>query len=119
MQCRSRYVQLERQIGEPPAILLRLLVDEVIATVEGETEWIRVTIRWAGGHESRHCMDHGLPQRSLRRHPRRSARASLRHIELDGHSYRLKESRERAPNASIGRLLGRAATFEKTKARAS
>lgn len=34
--------------------ILRLLVDEVIPTVEGETEWVQLTIRWAGGHETRH-----------------------------------------------------------------
>lgn len=58
---------ISRLAGDAPALwhaetttnadrkaILRLLVDEVVATVEGQTEWLQVTIRWAGGHETRH-----------------------------------------------------------------
>jgi hypothetical protein len=32
--------------------IVRLLVEEVVVTVRGESEWVDVTIRWAGGHTS-------------------------------------------------------------------
>jgi DNA invertase Pin-like site-specific DNA recombinase len=34
--------------------IVRLLVEEVIVTVRGESEWVDVTIRWAGGYSSGH-----------------------------------------------------------------
>jgi DNA invertase Pin-like site-specific DNA recombinase len=34
--------------------IVRLLVKEVVATVRGESEWVDVTIHWAGGSSSRH-----------------------------------------------------------------
>jgi hypothetical protein len=34
--------------------IVRLLVDEVIATVRGRSEWVDVTIHWAGGSRSCH-----------------------------------------------------------------
>ena len=34
--------------------IVRLLVKEVIATVRGESEWVDVTIHWAGGSSSSH-----------------------------------------------------------------
>jgi DNA invertase Pin-like site-specific DNA recombinase len=34
--------------------IVRLLVEEVIVTVRGESEWVDVAIRWAGGFSSRH-----------------------------------------------------------------
>ena len=34
--------------------IVRLLVKEVVATVRGETEWVDVTIHWAGGFSSDH-----------------------------------------------------------------
>jgi DNA invertase Pin-like site-specific DNA recombinase len=34
--------------------IVRLLVEEVIVTVRGESEWVDVTIRWAGGFSSGH-----------------------------------------------------------------
>ena len=34
--------------------IVRLLVTEVVATVRGESEWVDVTIHWAGGSSSRH-----------------------------------------------------------------
>ena len=34
--------------------IVRLLVEEVMATVRGESEWADVTIRWAGGFTSQH-----------------------------------------------------------------
>jgi DNA invertase Pin-like site-specific DNA recombinase len=34
--------------------IVRLLVEEVMVTVRGESEWADVTIRWAGGFTSRH-----------------------------------------------------------------
>jgi DNA invertase Pin-like site-specific DNA recombinase len=34
--------------------IVRLLVEEVIVTVRGESEWVDVTIRWAGGFTSQH-----------------------------------------------------------------
>jgi DNA invertase Pin-like site-specific DNA recombinase len=34
--------------------IVRLLVEEVIVTVRGESEWVDVTIRWAGGFNSGH-----------------------------------------------------------------
>jgi hypothetical protein len=34
--------------------IVRLLVEEVVATVRGESEWVDVTIRWAGGSTSVH-----------------------------------------------------------------
>jgi len=34
--------------------IIRLLVEEVIVTVRGESEWVDVTIRWAGGSSSSH-----------------------------------------------------------------
>ena len=34
--------------------VIRLLIDEVVVTVRGESEWVDVTIRWAGGFESHH-----------------------------------------------------------------
>ena len=32
--------------------ILRQLIDKVIITVEGETEWMEARIHWAGGHET-------------------------------------------------------------------
>lgn len=32
--------------------VVRLLVDRVIATVEGTSEWVDVVVHWAGGHET-------------------------------------------------------------------
>jgi DNA invertase Pin-like site-specific DNA recombinase len=34
--------------------IVRLLVEEVVVTVQGESERVEVLIRWAGGHSSRH-----------------------------------------------------------------
>jgi hypothetical protein len=34
--------------------IVRLLIDEVIVTVRGESEWVDVTIRWTGGLDSHH-----------------------------------------------------------------
>jgi DNA invertase Pin-like site-specific DNA recombinase len=34
--------------------IVRLLVKEVVVTVRGESEWVDVTIHWAGGSSSRH-----------------------------------------------------------------
>jgi DNA invertase Pin-like site-specific DNA recombinase len=34
--------------------IVRLMVEEVIVTVRGESEWVDVTIRWAGGFTSGH-----------------------------------------------------------------
>jgi hypothetical protein len=34
--------------------IVRLLVEEVVVTVQGESERVEVLIRWAGGHGSRH-----------------------------------------------------------------
>jgi len=34
--------------------IVRLLVDEVVVTVRGQSEWVDVTIHWAGGSISRH-----------------------------------------------------------------
>jgi hypothetical protein len=34
--------------------IVRLLVKEVVATVRGESEWVDVTIQWAGGFSSGH-----------------------------------------------------------------
>jgi DNA invertase Pin-like site-specific DNA recombinase len=34
--------------------IVRLLVEEVVVTVRGESEWVDVTIRWAGGFSSGH-----------------------------------------------------------------
>jgi DNA invertase Pin-like site-specific DNA recombinase len=34
--------------------IVRLLVDEVVVTVRGQSEWVDVTIHWAGGFISRH-----------------------------------------------------------------
>jgi DNA invertase Pin-like site-specific DNA recombinase len=34
--------------------IVRLLVEEVVVTVRGETEWVDVTIRWAGGSSTSH-----------------------------------------------------------------
>jgi DNA invertase Pin-like site-specific DNA recombinase len=34
--------------------IVRLLVKEVVATVRGESDWVDVTIHWAGGSSSRH-----------------------------------------------------------------
>jgi hypothetical protein len=34
--------------------IVRLLVEEVVVTVRGESEWVDVTIRWAGGSASLH-----------------------------------------------------------------
>ena len=34
--------------------IVRLLVQEVVVTVRGESEWVDVTIRWAGGSSSAH-----------------------------------------------------------------
>jgi DNA invertase Pin-like site-specific DNA recombinase len=34
--------------------ILRCLVERITVAVRGETEWVEVTIRWAGGTESRH-----------------------------------------------------------------
>jgi hypothetical protein len=36
--------------------VVRLLIDEVVVTVRGESEWADVTIRWGGGFESRHAL---------------------------------------------------------------
>ena len=36
--------------------VIRLLIDEVVVTVRGESEWVDVTIRWGGGLESRHAL---------------------------------------------------------------
>jgi DNA invertase Pin-like site-specific DNA recombinase len=32
--------------------ILRILIDRVIATVNADSEWVDLTIRWAGGHET-------------------------------------------------------------------
>jgi DNA invertase Pin-like site-specific DNA recombinase len=37
--------------------LIRLLVEEVIVTVRGESEWVDVVIRWAGGFTSGHELE--------------------------------------------------------------
>jgi hypothetical protein len=36
--------------------VVRLLIDEVVVTVRGESEWVDVTICWGGGLESRHAL---------------------------------------------------------------
>jgi DNA invertase Pin-like site-specific DNA recombinase/DNA-binding transcriptional MerR regulator len=37
--------------------IIRLVVEEVTATVRGESEWVDVTIRWAGGSCSSHTLE--------------------------------------------------------------
>ena len=37
--------------------IVRLLVEEVVVTVRGESEWVDVTIHWAGGFTSGHELD--------------------------------------------------------------
>jgi DNA invertase Pin-like site-specific DNA recombinase len=36
--------------------IVRLLVEEVVVTVRGESEWVDVTIHWAGGSTSTHAL---------------------------------------------------------------
>ena len=38
----------------------RSLVERVTVAIRGETEWVDVTIQWAGGMESRHVMRRGV-----------------------------------------------------------
>ena len=40
--------------------IVRCLVEKVTVAIRGETEWVDVTIRWAGGMESRHVMRRGV-----------------------------------------------------------
>jgi DNA invertase Pin-like site-specific DNA recombinase len=40
--------------------IVRCLVERVTVAIRGETEWVDVTIRWAGGMESRHEMLRGV-----------------------------------------------------------
>jgi DNA invertase Pin-like site-specific DNA recombinase len=40
--------------------VVRSLVERVAVAIRGETEWVDVTIRWAGGMESRHVMRRGV-----------------------------------------------------------
>jgi DNA invertase Pin-like site-specific DNA recombinase len=37
--------------------IIRLLVDEVVVTVRGESEWVDVTIHWAGGFRTAHELE--------------------------------------------------------------
>ncbi len=40
--------------------IVRCLVERVTVAIRGKTEWVDVTIRWAGGMESRHVMRRGV-----------------------------------------------------------
>ena len=40
--------------------IVRSLVERVTVAIRGETEWVDVTIQWAGGMESRHVMRRGV-----------------------------------------------------------
>jgi DNA invertase Pin-like site-specific DNA recombinase len=40
--------------------IVRSLVERVSVALRGQTEWVDVTIRWAGGMESRHVMRRGV-----------------------------------------------------------
>jgi DNA invertase Pin-like site-specific DNA recombinase len=36
--------------------IVRLLIERVVVTCQGRTEWVDVTVRWAGGIETRHVL---------------------------------------------------------------
>ena len=63
--------------------IVRCLVERITVAVRGETEWVDVTIRWAGGMESRHAI-----RRSITAYAQLSNYKALRdrmaHLRRDG-----------------------------------
>ncbi len=68
LECEREYIRLLSQdlpaLWHAPATtsadrqrIVRLLVEEVVVTVRGESEWVDVTIHWAGGFTSGHELE--------------------------------------------------------------
>jgi hypothetical protein len=67
--------------------VVRLLVDHLVATVEGSTEWVDVVVHWAGGHETHTRVQRPVGKlHQLEQHT--TLLDTLRGLRRDGHGAR-------------------------------